>query len=193
MAECTICNDSGYILKIFDGREYAIKCECAKKDINFSRAKKANIPLRFLGAGLEHYYPVQGNISQKKIIKIASKFVNDYPAVGGKGLLFQGSVGVGKTRILCSIASELIEKKQVDLYYIDWTELVKEMRSGEDNTDRDFMAINQLLQKLVSVELLILDELGASSVSKYVYDNIDHEVKYIYNTLDDADNSVHGL
>jgi DNA replication protein DnaC len=78
-----------------------------------------------------------------------------------KGLLIQGPVGVGKTRLLCSIANALIKKfKTIDVYYIDWNDLVREMRSGESHATRDFFSINELMNKLIAADLLLFDELG---------------------------------
>lgn len=133
-----------------------------------------NIPQRFLGScfgEIGGYQPDPDNPSQKRAKKAAQKFIKDFPAVE-KGLLLQGSIGLGKTHILCTIGFELIKKKNVDLYYIDWNDLVREMRSGEDHSTRDFSSINQLIQKMTQVDLLLFDELGASRVSPWVQDNI---------------------
>ena len=147
MEDCKKCNNTGWLLrKTPEGGEIASKCICRERDQVYKRAQKANIPERFLGNEIEFYFPESGNSSQTKGKKFIEKFINDYPAVGGKGILLQGPVGVGKTHLLCCLAYELIKRKNVNLFYIDWTELVREMRSGEDNTNRDFYAINQLLK-----------------------------------------------
>ena len=91
-------------------------------------------------------------------------------------------MGVGKTRLLCAIATELIKKfDDIDIYYIDWNDLVREMRSGENHSTRDFSAISKKIEKLCYVDLLLFDELGASVVSPWVYDNIYYLFNKRYN------------
>jgi DNA replication protein DnaC len=182
---CKKCNGTGWVTIKKGDVDVARRCECQKTDILLSKGEKANIPQRFLGAGLEWGYepdknnPMKGK-TQATAKKAAQKFIKDYPSVE-KGLLFQGSIGVGKTFILCSIGYELIEKKNTDVYYIDWNDLVREMRTGEGHSTRDFSQIHHLIQKLASVELLLFDELGASKVSPWVYDNIYYLFNRRYN------------
>jgi DNA replication protein DnaC len=83
---------------------------------------------------------------------------------------------------MCSIANELFKKfKTIDIYYIDWNELVREMKSGEDHSSRDFFSINQLMSRLISADLLLFDELGGSKSSEWVQDNIYHMFNKRYN------------
>lgn len=152
-------------------------------DIYLTVGQKANIPQRFLGYELKSYIPQDQNHSQKKAKKVVQAFIDDFPAVKDqKGLLLQGPVGVGKTRLLCSIANGIIKKfKSIDIYYIDWNDLVREMRSGESHATRDFFSINDLMNKLIAAELLLFDELGASKLSEWVQDNVYHIFNKRYN------------
>ncbi|MCP5049002.1 MAG: ATP-binding protein [bacterium] len=180
-AVCPKCSGTGWEMVRADDIEFARKCDCQAEDTNMRKAERANIPPRFLGAGLEWgYQPDPKSPTQSKAKKAALKFIDDYPAVS-KGLLFQGTIGLGKTSILCSIGYELIRTKGVEVYYIDWNDLVREMRSGEDHSTRDFAGINQLINKLSQVELLLFDELGASRLSPWVYDNIYYLFNRRYN------------
>ncbi|MEN8154118.1 MAG: ATP-binding protein, partial [Acidobacteriota bacterium] len=145
------------------------------------KSEKANIPSRFSGSELSGFLPGNNNDSLKNIKNIVKKFVDDYPT-GQKGIMFQGETGVGKTRLLCSIATEIFKKnKNADIYYIDWNEMVREMKSGESHTFRDFTSINSLIQRLISAELLLIDELGASEPSQWVRDNIYFIINNRYN------------
>ena len=181
--KCAICKDTGWKLVMKDGREVAQKCECQATDIYIARGQKANIPPRFLGYEIKAYYPQDGNSSQEKARMAVQQFIDEYPVVkDDKGLLLQGPVGVGKTRLLCSIASGLINKfKTIDIYYIDWNDLVREMRSGESHDTRDFFYINELVSKLINADLLLFDELGASKLSEWVQDYIYHIFNKRYN------------
>jgi DNA replication protein DnaC len=177
---CTICQDSGWVLVKVGEREIARPCTCRHSSVQALRAGNANIPLRFLGTELKSYFPDKANPSQGRAKKAAEKFIADYPAVDS-GLLFQGGTGVGKTRLLCCIGNQLIKEKDADVLYIDWNDLTREMRSGEDAASRDFSNIGQLIQRLARADLLLFDELGSSRPSPWVEDNIYFLVNRRYN------------
>ncbi|MGE5340539.1 MAG: ATP-binding protein [Candidatus Omnitrophota bacterium] len=174
---CTLCDNTGWVKIQKEDREVMQKCRCREMDAFLIKSEKANIPKRFMGAFLDHYYPDKKNPSQNDAKKAAQLFVNDYPAVL-KGLLLQGPTGVGKTKLLCAIGSELIKKiKNVHIYYIDCNDLIREMRSGDHIQTRDYTYFNRLLHHLVTVDLLLFDELGAVTTTPWILDNI----YYIFN------------
>jgi DNA replication protein DnaC len=177
---CKICQDSGWVLVKVKEREIARPCKCRQNDMQTLNASNANIPLRFMGTELKSYFPDKGNPSQANAKKKAEKFIADYSAVQ-RGLLFQGSTGVGKTRLLCCIGNQLIKEKGCEVIYIDWNDLAREMKSGEDAASRDFANISHLIQRLARVELLLFDELGASRPSPWVEDNIYYLINRRYN------------
>jgi len=177
---CTICQDSGWVLLKVGEREIARPCQCRKNEIRLLKVNHANIPLRFVGTELKSYFPDKENPSQGRAKKLSAKFIADYPAVSN-GLLFHGATGVGKTRLLCSIGNELIKAKGCQVIYIDWNDLAREMKSGEDAASRDFATISQLIQRLARIELLLFDELGASRPSPWVEDNIYYLINRRYN------------
>jgi DNA replication protein DnaC len=178
--KCQNCQDSGWVIVKVGEREIARPCACRRDNVREARTGSANIPLRFLGADLKGFFPDKANPSQAKAKKAAEKFIADYPAVSG-GLLFHGATGVGKTRLLCCIGNQLIKEKEIEAAYIDWNDLTREMRSGEDAASRDFSEIGQLIQRLARVELLLFDELGASRPSPWVEDNIYFLINRRYN------------
>lgn len=178
--KCATCQDSGWVLVKVGEREIARACQCRRDGALALRAGGANIPPRFLGTELKSYFPDKSSPSQAKARRAAEKFVADYPAVD-VGLLFQGATGVGKTRLLCSIGNQLIKEKGAEAVYIDWNDLTREMRSGEDAASRDFETISQLIQRLARVELLLFDELGSSRPSPWVEDNIYFLINRRYN------------
>lgn len=179
---CRKCNDTGWLtVKKEDGREFAQRCGCQAIDRLLSKSEKANLPGRFAGAELGGYMTREASSAQKRAKKIIEKFITDYPSVD-KGLLLQGSVGLGKTRLLCTIATELMKKREnIDIYYIDWNDLVRLMGSGESYANRDFDTINSLVNKLAGVELLLFDEFASTKASPWVYDNIYYLVNKRYN------------
>ncbi|MCX6556126.1 MAG: ATP-binding protein [Candidatus Aminicenantes bacterium] len=177
---CKLCGDSGWVLVKVKEREIARPCQCRQEDLRLLKVDHANIPLRFVGTELNSYFPDKDNPSQGRAKKASAKFIADYPAVSS-GLLFHGATGVGKTRLLCCIGNQLIKEKGCEVIYIDWNDLAREMKSGEDAASRDFATISQLIQRLARVELLLFDELGASRPSPWVEDNIYYLINRRYN------------
>ncbi len=163
-----------------DGKEVARPCTCKKEDSLNNLFINTNIPPRFYKKDLKAFLIEKGNKDQSNAKKKAENFVKDYPAVGDYGLFFQGSTGVGKTLLLCAIGNEL-SLKSFDVYYIDWNDLNREMRSGEDTSNRDFQNIGQLIHRLATVQLLLFDELGASRPSPWALDNIYYLINRRYN------------
>lgn len=181
---CPKCNGTGWTLKKKGDKEFAYKCDCQNLDILLSKSERANIPKRFATYKLENYFPDSDNPSQEKAKRIVQKFVASYPTYPGndRGLLLQGSIGLGKTQLLSSIATELMKKDdKIGIYYIDWNDLVREMRTGEGHSTRDFAGINHLMSRLVEVELLLFDELASSKVSQWVADYIYYLINKRYN------------
>ncbi len=171
-ATCSKCGDSGWIVIEKDGREQAVRCDCSRKKTALVQAELANIPQRFINCRLKGFMTPEDSPSLLKAKKAAKNFCDEFPAVS-KGLLLHGPVGVGKTRLLCTVASELWARlPQLNIYYIDWNDLVRTMRSGEDAQSRDFNQIQRIISRLTECDLLIFDELGASKTSAWVQDNI---------------------
>lgn len=181
---CSKCKDTGWKpVTRGDDRKFVVRCQCQANDIFLTRSDLANIPPRFQGFDLRGYLPQESNPSQKKAVKTARDFIDDFPAVKDeKGLLFQGPVGVGKTRLICSIANELLKRiPTLDVYYIDWNDLVKELRSGEDHSSRDFGEIEKLMSRLIEVDILFFDELGATRLSEWAQNKVYHLINKRYN------------
>ncbi len=179
--KCNICNDSGWEKITKDGREFLRRCKCQKINLLKDRCLNANIPPRFAGSGLADFYPEEEDTDLIKIVKDIKKFINDFPVLQ-KGLLLHGGTGVGKTRLLCAIATGIFKKYPLtDIYYIDWNDMVREMRSGESHSFRDFSLINDLIERLSNTQLLIMDEFGSSIPSQWVKDNIYYLINHRYN------------
>jgi len=177
---CPRCRDTGWVFSRENNREKAVPCDCRDSEKRRKRAGESNIPSRFEKFNLKGYLPVKGNKSQEKTKKKAEWFVREYPAVP-VGLILIGPTGVGKTRLLCSIGNELIRDKGTDVFYVDWNDLVRSMRSGEDANTRDYSSISALIQRMAGAELLLFDELGSSRPSPWVEDNIYYLINRRYN------------
>ncbi|MBS2771983.1 primosomal protein DnaI [Anoxybacillus rupiensis] len=102
-----------------------------------------------------------------KAIERAEHFVANYePGKKIKGLYLYGSFGVGKTYILGAIANALAQKK-VSSLIVYVPEFFRELKgSWQDQT------MNEKLDYVKKVPVLMLDDLGAESMSSWVRDDL---------------------
>jgi len=103
--------------------------------------------------------------------------VRDYPIID-RGILFMGSVGVGKTHLSVSILRGLIEKG-ISCRFYEYRSLLKEIQNSYNpNTNTTEMSI---LAPLFEYEVIVLDELGAARPSEWVQDTIGLIINGRYN------------
>ena len=108
---CEFCFGTGTRLQPGEGGiTGAAVCDCRRSNSGSRSLEAARIPPRFRECSFHNYYPK--NDSQYFAHSFASKLADDYPAVDS-GLLFMGSVGVGKTHLAIAVLKELISKKGV--------------------------------------------------------------------------------
>ncbi|OXB92659.1 primosomal protein DnaI [Parageobacillus galactosidasius] len=102
-----------------------------------------------------------------KAIELADRFVSEYePGKKMKGLYLYGSFGVGKTYILGAIANALAQKN-VSSLIVYVPEFFRELKSSlQDQT------INEKLDYVKKVPILMLDDIGAESMSSWVRDDL---------------------
>jgi primosomal protein DnaI len=107
------------------------------------------------------------NESRIKAVELAEKFVSEYePRKKMKGLYLYGSFGVGKTYILGAIANALA-KKNIPSLLVYVPEFFRELKSSlQDQT------INEKLDYVKKVPVLMLDDIGAESMSSWLRDDI---------------------
>ncbi|MBX3300343.1 MAG: ATP-binding protein [Acidobacteria bacterium] len=150
-------------------------CTCRKRGEHGANLVRAQIPRRYESCHFENYKPV--NTSQTAAKQIASRFALEYPAVE-KGLLFMGTVGVGKTHLAVSILKGLTERGINCLFY-EFATLLKEIQdSYNPNTQTSEMRV---LGPVLRAEVLVLDELGATKPTDWVRDTLGNIINTRYN------------
>lgn len=180
--ECPHCGGSGFTFEAdASGGRVARRCVCQLAARNARALGHARIPRRYEHCTLEEYHTdfASANNTLKRALMTARKFVNSYPLeTDGKGLLLTGNIGVGKTHLAVGVLQALIERGAQGLFF-DYRELLKQIQhSYNDSVTTTEMGI---LEPIFNAEVLVLDEIGASKPTDWVWDTVSHILNSRYN------------
>ena len=170
---CQICFGTGTKLEPGNG---ATICDCRRTNRSAKSLEAARIPPRFRECDFHNYYPK--NDSQYFAHSFASRLVDEYPAVEA-GLLFMGSVGVGKTHLAIAILKDLIEKKGVTCLFYESGSLLKTIQDSYNPVSQT--SEMRVLAPVYQAEVLVLDELGATVPTNWVRDTMYQIINTRYN------------
>ena len=173
---CSVCNDTGWILKNSQGRIVAARCRCFEKRKGQILLREAEIPKRYANCSFKNFEI--HNDSHKHAIKIAKQFVKNYP-VQDVGLLFIGPCGVGKTHLAVALINELIQQKSVPCYFCDFRELIRKIQNTYSPDSS--LSESEILEPIFRRDVLVLDELGAKRTTAWVEEMVFYIVNHRYN------------
>lgn len=152
-------------------------CTCRKMRSQDHKWDSVRLPPRYDGYHFHNYKPSENYESQASALVAAMELVHKYPKVD-RGLLFMGSVGVGKTHLAVSILKGLTERGFGCLFY-EFGTLLKEIQDSYNvNTHASELSV---LSPVLNVEVLVLDELGATKPTDWVRDTMAHVINTRYN------------
>lgn len=171
---CSFCFGSG--MEVVPGKG-ARRCRCRSQESRVRLLEQARIPSRYENCSLANYHPASNNGTQIRAFSYAFKLVSEYPAVD-RGLLFMGTVGVGKTHLATAIMRGLIEKGINCLFY-EFGALLKEIQSSYNPVSQTSEL--KVLAPVYEAEVLVLDELGASKPTDWVRDTMMNVIGTRYN------------
>ncbi len=148
-------------------------CACQVEHRVERLLQRASIPARYEHCSFDSYeasFP-GADRSLASAHLMARRFVDGYPATtGGRGLLLTGDIGVGKTHLAVGILQALITEKSVRGLFCDYREMLKQIQHSYNpqvaTTEMD------ILQPVFDAEVLVLDELGASKPTDWVWDTV---------------------
>jgi DNA replication protein DnaC len=147
-------------------------CECQQMEREQNRLAAARIPQRYRDCTLDDYEIYhESDRSLSRALQTARKFVEAYPVdTAGKGMLFTGSIGVGKTHLAVGVLRRLVQERGVKGLFCDYRELLKNIQNSYNpqvNTTE-----LELLKPVFAAEVLVLDDLGAQKPNEWVWDTV---------------------
>ena len=180
---CSVCDGSGMnIVEREDGSRAARACQC-RVDRRMQRALEgARIPALYRDSTFENYETADRDregytLNHAKYI--AERFVTSYPAdTRGVGLLLTGKVGTGKTHLAVCVLKSLIAHGATGCFY-HFGDLIKQIQNSYNNNVRTTEF--EVLEPILHAEIMVLDEMGASKPSDWVFDTIAHILNTRYN------------
>ncbi len=178
---CPICDGTGWQTVEHGKEREAVRCECRVKGRGERLLAAAHIPARYEHCDLSNFQYDPDDKNQTSIIKartFAGRFVEDYP-VEKTGLLFVGSVGVGKTHLAVGIIKDLIREKGIHCLFCDYRELLKSIQNSYNPSVQ--ATEMEILRPVFEAEVLVLDELGAVRSTEWVFDTVNYLLNSRYN------------
>jgi DNA replication protein DnaC len=179
---CTICGGSGMRILQEDGKQFVKDCVCRLQKRAERMLGRAHIPKRYEHCSFESYetklaysHPTQG-----LALHHAKRFVENYPIeTAGKGLLLTGWIGVGKTHLAVSILKSLVSERGATGLFFDYRDLLKQVQNSYNS--KVSATELEILAPVFDAEVLVLDELGASKPTDWVWDTVAHILNTRYN------------
>jgi DNA replication protein DnaC len=186
LENCTLCRGTGWkLVPRADGAagKVAVACDCGMEARASLVMERARIPKRYEHCDFESYSTDVGATSQQhhslQQAKLSAQgFVRDYPGSSEKGLLFMGPSGVGKTHLAVAALKDLIQRGHAGLF-CDYRELLKEIQASYNPASESTEM--KILEPIRTVEILVLDDLGASKPSDWVRDIVGIVLNARYN------------
>lgn len=171
--ECSLCEDTGYVTKA--GK--TTHCTCLKQKIfdvaynksnmgNLEKENFANFNLRlFSDKPNKELY--KSDISPRENIELIREkslaFIENFDNPNEKNLIFTGSTGLGKTFMINCIANEALKLGKTVLYQTAPIMLDAIIDEKFGNSDENI----NLQENILTVDLLIIDDLGAERVNDF--------------------------
>ncbi|WP_348264836.1 ATP-binding protein [Telmatobacter sp. DSM 110680] len=183
MSECEICGGVGLVrVKSDAGLWVSRACECQESQAEDLRIKSARIPNKYRKCTLDSYWIdfTNAHESLNSALRTARKFVDAYPIdTKGKGLLFVGANGLGKTHLAVGVLQRLIRERGVQGLFFDYRELLKHIQSSY-NPQVQATEL-EILRPILNAEVLIIDDIGTQKPTDWVWDTVAYVLNARYN------------
>lgn len=174
MAQCSICDGVGLVRVInSEGKWVSRPCECQQMEREERRLAAARIPARYRDCTLDAFDPSypRADSSLAGALRTARKFVETYPVdTAGKGLIFVGAAGLGKTHLAVGVLQRLVRERGARGLFCDYRELLKNIQNSY-NSQVNTTEL-ELLKPVFAAEVLVLDDLGAQKPNEWVWDTV---------------------
>lgn len=175
---CPACGGTGWLVQGQgqDSPATVVHCpQCRSAGRVRRLLAAAEIPPRYWDRGFDAY--ATHHPSQEKALKRAVQYVEDF-SKAGRGLLFTGPCGVGKTHLSVAVLKTVIQEKSVAGRFVDETELLRRLHYSYEpqspETERG------VLHPLMDADLVVWDDLGTGRPTDWARETMRTVINYRY-------------
>mgnify|MGYP000560185273 CR=1 FL=1 len=175
---CEHCGGQGFVYEEDEhGFSMQVDCHCREWTLKLKMLSDAGIPGKFAQTRFETYHPLGD--SQRLALRMAQDFVTDY-GKDERGLLFMGKPGLGKTHLAVSILRALILERGVQCKFIDFFQLLSDIRFGYSQD----LSEQAIINPYVHAPVLVIDELAKGRNTEWEQTMLDQIISSRYNAAD---------
>jgi len=177
---CPKCGGTGYVIVESANLSAAKPCDCRFQGRAERMESRAGIPPLYQQASFENFsVPGPDNPVARRdltnILLAVKNFVRDFPNESRPGLLLIGEPGTGKTHLAIAALRKILEKG-FECLFCDYQTLLNEIKAGYDPASDT--SNREAYRTALDSEVLLLDDLGAHRVTKWVEDTVTSIVTY---------------
>ena len=180
-SECPLCHGAGGFW-IFNkhSQDTWKPCKCYYDRMKERKLAFANIPVKYKDDTFDTYRTdiYKAHAAMEKLKELCRAYVDGFDGID-KGLYIYGETkGSGKTKMVCTIGNELM-KRNHDVKFATMGTILSKIKDTY-NKESEYTE-DRLKDQLKTVEVLIIDDLGMESQTKWVNDTVYDIINYRYN------------
>jgi DNA replication protein DnaC len=167
VCEVSVCDGSGWV-EVDEMSARPCDCRALRAKRKQSRRLGTGIPKRFRGVGFDRQPIADMDPTLTREIRSFVRAIDD-KLDKGKGLWLFGDVGTGKTSLAMLVSKAALDAgRSVAIYSLP--RLLSDIKETyEDRSETSYM---QLFERLVGVDLLHIDDLGAEKRTDWVLEQL---------------------
>ena len=174
---CPTCEDTGWKPVTVDGVRRVVRCECWQQSQSHRLFEDARIPPRYRRCDFENFQVYPQNEKLANAADAVRRFAHSFPNVS-KGVCLIGPHGIGKTHLAVAALRVALARGYQGVFY-EVSDLLRLIRSTYNPVTKT--AEMDILQPLLTAQLLILDDVGKEKTSEWVEETMTFIVNSRYN------------
>ncbi len=174
---CSLCDDTGWKPVTVDGVRRVVRCDCRQSEHTQRLFDEARIPPRYRRCDFESFQVYRQNEKLAIAVAAVKRFADNFPNVG-KGFCLIGPHGIGKTHLAVAALRAALARGNQGIFY-EVSDLLRLIRSTYNPVTKT--AEMEILQPLLSAQLLVLDDVGKEKTSEWVEETMTFIVNSRYN------------